>query len=192
MRKTYLLAFVSVFLFRGFVFLVTENQTARAQQDDSSIIPAVIILGQDSKLGKITFTHEKHNGGTYNIDKMSPIACISCHHVAQPESELAKHPPLKTSWPIGRTTTLTAELFTKDAKSAGVVSCKECHSPAGSKPKLLDAIPNIKHESSPALISLNNQQAYHRSCIGCHTEVKKAFPASKAPTEMQCTMCHKK
>lgn len=194
MRKTYLLVLSSTILFLGFIFLVNEaiGPTARAQQDDAPKMPEVIILGETSKLGKVTFNHVKHNGGAYNIDKMSPIACISCHHAAQPESELAKHPPLKTSWPTGRTTTLTAELFAKDPKGAGVASCRGCHVAAGTKPKLIDAIPEVKHEGSPALISLNNQQAYHRSCIGCHTEVKKSFPASKGPTQMQCAMCHKK
>ena len=194
MRKTYLLVFSSTILILGFIFLVNEaiGPTARAQQDEAPKMPEVIILGETSKLGKVTFNHVKHNGGAYNIDKMSPIACISCHHAAQPESELAKHPPLKTAWPAGRTTTLTAELFAKDPKGAGVASCRGCHVAAGTKPKLIDAIPEVKHEGSPALISLNNQQAYHRSCIGCHTEVKKSFPASKGPTQMQCAMCHKK
>ncbi len=194
MRKTGILLIITTFLLFGFVFVVVDHAgpTARAQQDDPPKMPEVIILGQTSKLGKVTFNHVKHNSGAYNIDKMSPIACIACHHVAQPASEIEKHPPLKTAWPSDRTTTLTAELFTKDPKGAAVVTCGQCHTPAGTKPKLLDAIPEIKHESSPALISLNNQQAYHRACIGCHVEVKKTFAASKAPTAMQCTMCHKK
>ena len=191
MRKTHFLLLASVALLFGFIFVVFKNaeQRVSAQQPQ---MPEVIILGQDAKLGKVTFNHVKHNGGAYNIDKSSPIACISCHHAAQPQSEIDKHPPLKTSWPAGRTTTLTAELFAKEGKGAGVVGCRECHSKAGTKPALIDAIPEIKHEGSPALISMNNQQAFHRACINCHTEVKKSFPASKGPTQMQCTMCHKK
>lgn len=193
MRKTCVLLFTTSILFLGLVFVLTETgPIASAQQDDTPKMPEVIILGEQTKLGKVIFNHVKHNGGAYNIDKMSPIACVSCHHAAQPDSEIAKHPPLKTSWPAGRTTTLTSELFSKDPRGSGVVSCRECHSPAGTKPKLIAAIPEIKHEGSPALISLNNQQAFHRACIGCHTEVKKSFPASKGPTQMQCTFCHKK
>lgn len=193
MKKTLLLSAISLALLLAFAGLVNDRFGSKvtAQQDEGKI-PEVIVLGQDSKLGKVTFNHVKHNSGAYNIDKMSPITCVACHHVAQPASEIEKHPPLKTSWPADRTTSLTAELFTKDPKMAGVATCRSCHSPVGKKPELLAAIPEIKHESSPALISLNNQQAFHRSCIGCHTEVKKSFPASKAPTAMQCTMCHKK
>ena len=154
-------------------------------------MPEVITLGQDAKLGQVTFNHTKHNGGEYSIDG-GKIACIECHHTAQPAAEVAKHPPLKTSWPADRTTTLTAELFAKDPNAAGVAACRDCHARAEQKPKLIPAIPEIKHESSTALITLTNQQAFHRACTGCHAEVKKTKPASKGPTAMQCTFCHKK
>jgi cytochrome c553 len=155
-------------------------------------IPEVIVLGKDAKLGQVTFNHVSHNGGKYSIDGTGPIACIECHHAAQPAAELQKHPPLKTAWPADRTTTLTADLFAKGAAAAGVAACRSCHARAGEVPKLLPAIPEIKHESSTALISLTNQQAFHRNCAGCHTEVKKTQSATKGPTTMQCTVCHKK
>jgi hypothetical protein len=166
--------------------------TAEPAAGASQTMPEVITLGKDAKLGQVTFNHAKHNGGAYNITPGQPIACISCHHTAQPAAEIAKHPPLKTDWPTGRTTTLTKELWEKDAKAAGAVACRECHARDGMKPNLLDAIPQIKHESSTAMITLNNQQAFHRSCTGCHAEVKKTNAAAKGPTAMQCTMCHKK
>jgi hypothetical protein len=155
-------------------------------------IPEVIVLGQDAKLGKVTFNHVKHNGGTYSIDGTGPIACTDCHHAAQPASELVGRPPLKTSWPVGRTTVLTADLFKKDPAAAGVAACRNCHARTGFKPNLLDAVPEIKHEASTAMITLINQQAFHRNCTGCHTEIKKTKPTSKGPTALQCTSCHKK
>ena len=155
-------------------------------------MPEVIVLGKDAKLGQVTFSHAKHNGGTYSITPGSPIACTSCHHTAQPAAEIAKHAPLKTAWPADRATSLTAELFAKDAKAAGVAGCRECHARTGEKPKLLDAIPEIKHEGSPALIAMNNMNAFHRTCAGCHGEVRKTVPTSKGPIQTQCTMCHKK
>lgn len=164
---------------------------ASAQQADQKM-PDVVTMGKDAKLGQVTFNHAKHNNGAYNITPGTPIACISCHHTAQPAAEVAKHPPLKTAWPADRTTSLTAELFVKGPREAGVANCRECHARTGEKPKLLAAIPEVKHEGSPALISLNNMQALHRTCAGCHTEVKKTIPTSKAPTANQCTMCHKK
>lgn len=187
---------MTLFVFAAAVFtlayiagpLVTE--TALAQE--AVKIPEVIVLAKDSKLGAVTFNHVSHNGGKYSIDGTGPIACIECHHTAQPAADLAKHPPLKTSWPAARTNTLTAELFAKDPAGAGVAACRSCHARAGEVPKLLPAIPEIKHESSTAMITLTNQQAFHRNCAGCHTEVKKAKADFKGPTTMQCTMCHKK
>lgn len=155
-------------------------------------MPEVIVLGKDAKLGQVAFSHVKHNGGNYGIDSAGPFACIECHHAAQPASELVKHPPLKTAWPAGRTTTLTAELFAKDPRAAGVAACRSCHAKAGEIPKLMDKIPEIKHESSTAIISLTNQQAMHRNCAGCHTEVAKTRKGLKGQTTMQCTSCHKK
>ena len=155
-------------------------------------MPEVIVLAKDSKLGPVTFNHVSHNGGKYSIDGTGPIGCTECHHVAQPATELAKHPPLKTAWPADRTTTLTADLFTKDPSAAGVAACRSCHARTGETPKLLSAIPEIKHESSTAMITLTNQQAFHRNCAGCHTEAAKEKPAMKAPKTMQCTMCHKR
>ncbi len=180
-------------IFCGFAVVAAADlfdDIARAQ--DVPKMPEVIVLGKDAKLGSVTFNHAKHNGGTYSIDGTGPIACIECHHVAQPASEVAKHPPMKTSYPADRTTTLTAELFAKDPAAGGVAACRNCHVRAGEVPKLVPSIPEIKHESSTAIITLVNQQAFHRNCAGCHTEVKKTRPASKGPTTMQCVMCHKK
>jgi hypothetical protein len=170
----------------------SSSVNAQVQTAQVQTIPEVIILGKDAKLGEITFNHVKHNGGTYSIDGTGPIACIECHHTAQPASELAKHPPLKTSWPADRTTTLTADLFKKDPAAAGVAACRSCHARAGEVPTLLPAIPEIKHESSTAIVTMTNMQAFHRNCAGCHTEVKKTKPDMKGPTAMQCTLCHKK
>ena len=170
--------------------LVGVLTMAQVQQDIK--MPEVIVLGKDAKLGSVTFNHVSHNGGKYSIDGTGPIACIECHHTAQPASELAKHPPLKTSWPADRTTTLTADLFTKGPAAAGVAACRNCHARAGEIPKLLPAIPEIKHEGSTAMISLTNQQAFHRNCAGCHDEVAKTGRASTGPTSKKCVACHKK
>lgn len=167
--------------------LLTQAQVAQDKK-----MPEVIVMGKDAKLGSVTFNHVSHNGGKYSIDGTGPIACAECHHTAQPASELAKHPPLKTAWPADRATTLTAELFAKDPVTAGVAACRDCHARAGETPKLMAAIPELKHEGSTAMISLTNQQAMHRNCAGCHTEAAKQNKALKAPTTMQCTVCHKR
>src|SRR5436190_4399137 len=186
MKKNLLLVLTTALLGLGFVLVAgsqmgmysnAQTQTP-AQTQDAPKMPEVVTLGKDAKLGQVTFNHVKHNGGTYSIDKGSPIACITCHHTAQPAAEIAKLAPLKTSWPADRTTTLTSDLFLKDPKAAGVAGCRECHSRTDEKPKLLDAIPQIKHEGSPAPMTMTNMQAFHRTCVGCHTEVKKTVPLS--------------
>ena len=173
-------------------FVATKSEiTGFAQTETANEMPGVIMLAQDAKLGSVRFDHVSHNSGKYSIAG-GPIACIECHHVAQPAEEAAKHPPLKTAWPADRTTTLTLELYKQDALKAGVAACRSCHAQAGQTPKLIPEIPEIKHQSSTAMIKLNNQQAFHRNCAGCHVEANKENPDLKAPTATQCTVCHKR
>src|SRR5215207_4901249 len=104
----------------------------------------VVMLGTEAKLGSVKFSHIDHITKNRSIEG-TKIACIECHHTAQPAAEAAKHPPLKTAWPADRTTTLTAELVEKDTNAAGAV-CRDCHARADTNPKLLPAIPQIKLE----------------------------------------------
>ena len=189
MRPTRIAAAIAAALAVSLLYIAGLSS---AQTQDVQKMPEVVTLGKDAKLGQVTFNHIKHNGGAYTITPGTPIACVSCHHTAQPPEEAAKHPPLKTVWPADRTTTLTADLFQKDPKAAGVAACRDCHAREGQKPKLVDKIPEIKHEASAALISMTNMQAFHRTCAGCHAEVRKTTPAAKGPIQMQCLMCHKK
>lgn len=172
-------------------YMSTVQTTNCVQADVVTTMPEVVTLGKDAKLGPVTFNHLKHNGGEYKVNDKQ-IACTQCHHTAQPAHEAAEHPPLKTVWPADRTTKLSKELFDKDAAAAGVVACQDCHAREGAKPKLLDAIPQIKPEGSTTAVNLTNQKAFHTLCTGCHMDVKKANAASKAPTQIQCVMCHKK
>ncbi len=202
MKKNTILLLTAGLLALGFVFALADVASihSSAQKTEANPVavanvqamPEVITLAKDAKIGAVTFNHVKHNGGTYTIDQNNSIACISCHHTARPAAEIAKFPPLKTAWPADRTTTLTSELFVKDAKAAGVAACRDCHARTGEKPKLIDAIPEVKHEGSPAIITLNNQTAFHRTCAGCHSEVKMTRPLQKGPIQTQCMMCHKK
>ena len=189
-----LLTIAALIVLAGFVaFWLKSGTVAEAQTAaNQTKMPEVIILGKDAKLGQVTFNHVSHNGGKYSIDGTGPIACIECHHTAQPASTLAALPPLKTAWPGDRTTTLTAELFNKDPAAAGVAACRDCHARAGTTPKLIPAIPSIKHEASTAIINLTNQQAFHRNCDGCHFEAAAQNPALKVPKATSCMSCHKR
>ena len=176
----------------SFVNISPKAQTLPAAAAQEKKMPEVIILANDAKLGKVTFSHVKHNSGTYSIDGTSAIACVTCHHTAQPASEVAKYPPLKTAWPSDRTTTLTADLFKKDPNAAGVAACRDCHARVGQKPKLLPEIPVMKHPNSTDLVTMTNQQAFHRTCDVCHFNLGFQRPEAKVPKATQCSSCHKR
>ena len=166
-------------------------QPAAAQEQGGRTMPGVIKLAVEHKLGAVTFNHTAHVTENRNLGGTGPIECIECHHTAQPAAEVAKRAPLKTAWPADRTVALTAETL-KDPKTPEVTHCRDCHSRKDEKPKLLPAIPEIKHEGSTAIVTLANQQAFHRNCASCHDEVMKQRPTAKAPKTTQCTACHKK
>ena len=166
-------------------FITASAQEGRKPKDE-------YILGPYAKLGGVKFSHTEHVTKNRSIDGTKPIACVECHHTAQPASEVVKHPPHLTAWPADRTTTLTAELLEKDPNAPPVNACTECHARAGTKPKLLPDFPKIKVEGVADPITLDNQQALHRNCGGCHDEVAKTGRASTAPTSKKCVACHKK
>jgi hypothetical protein len=150
------------------------------------------MLAPSAKLGPVKFSHVDHITKNRSVDGTKPIDCVECHHTAQPLSEAVKHPPHKTVWPADRTATLTADLFEKDPNAPPVNVCTDCHARTEEKPKLLPAIPQIKVEGNPEPIVLNNQQAFHRKCGGCHDEVAKTGRETTAPTSKKCVGCHKK
>jgi len=172
------------------LILNTSNFPAVSAQNEKKL-PEIVTLGTEAKLGSIKFSHVDHITKNRSIEG-AKIQCIECHHVAQPAVEAAKHPPLKTVWPTDRTTTLTAELFEKDSGAAGVAACRDCHARTGIVPKLLPEIPQIKLEVGTELITLTNQQAFHRNCAGCHDEIVKTSPGLNPPTSKKCTTCHKR
>ena len=153
--------------------------------------PESIVLAKESKLGQVAFNHLKHITENRSGDLKSPVACVECHHTAQPVAEALKHPPHKTVWPADRTTTLTAELLDKDANALAAV-CTDCHARVDTKPKLLPEIPTVKFEGASEPTVMTNQQAFHRNCGDCHDAVAKIKPDSAGPTSKKCTTCHKK
>ncbi|HSE15518.1 MAG TPA: cytochrome c3 family protein [Pyrinomonadaceae bacterium] len=178
-------------LISAILFLSGWNSSVHVSAQEGKKQPDVLMLGQQAKLGAIKFSHTDHVTKNRSVDGTKPVACVECHHTAQPAAEAAKHPPHKTAWPADRTTTLTADLFEKDASAPPVNVCHECHARAEEKPKLLPAIPTIKVEGSAEPVVLNSQQAFHRNCGGCHDEVAKARETT-APTSKKCVACHKK
>ncbi len=171
--------------------LVAEPPVEPAAPQEARKLPDVIVLAKDGKLGPVTFNHNNHATRNYNISGTGRIACVECHHTAQPASEVAKHPPLKTAFPPDRTTTLTAELLTK-GDDVGLIACRSCHAKPGTKPTNWPEIPTLKHEDSAAIMNLTNQLAFHRNCANCHEEVAKHRQNVKAPGPQKCTQCHKR
>ena len=154
-------------------------------------VPETIVLAKESKLGQVTFNHLKHATENRSADMKAPIACVDCHHTAQPVAEAMKHPPHKTAYPADRTTTLTMELVASDPKAVGAI-CTDCHARNGEKPKLLPEIPSVKFEGSAEPTVMTNQQAFHHRCGDCHDAVAKIKADTTAPTSKKCTACHKK
>lgn len=185
------IAVVGALLISVLLVLSTPNKPSEVSAQDGKKLPDIITLGTEAKLGTIKFSHIDHTTKNRSIEG-SKISCIECHHVAQPAAEAAKHPPLKTAWPADRTTTLTAELFEKDPNAANVAVCRDCHARAETKPKLLPEIPQIKLEVGTELVTLTNQQAFHRNCAGCHDEIVKTSTGLSPPTSKKCTTCHKR
>ena len=175
-------------IFSGFVLALLFVSGAQ----DVKKPPEVITLAADAKLGPVKFNHLDHATKNRSPDGTKQIACVECHHTAQPAAEAVKHPPHKTVWPADRTTTLTMELAEKDPNAVGAV-CHDCHTKTDSQPKLVATPPQIKNEAGETIV-LNNQQAFHRNCGGCHDEAMKARPtlSPAPPTSKKCVACHKK
>lgn len=151
-------------------------------------------LSTDSKKDKtkslsVPFSHVNHATKNYSIDGTKVIGCAECHHTDQPAAEAAKHPPLKSAHPADRTVTLTAETV-KDPKTPQVPSCRACHAQEGAKPKLGDAIPEVTYEGDTDPTVLDNEQAYHRNCNGCHDQATELRKIKTAPTNNECLKCH--
>lgn len=193
MKKTFVSAIGIVLAATAFLSLNGSKPAAQSLQkptpETNSKIPDVIVLSTRTKVGKVIFNHSRHNGGEYNAG--GPILCIECHHTAQPEADLFQVPPHKTVWPAGRTTTLTAELYSTDPLKAGVAACRDCHAPKGTKPKLLDAVPALIDPETKAETLVTNQMAFHQACDVCHFEIGFRSRGTKAPKATNCTSCHK-
>ena len=164
---------------------------ADVSAQDGKKPPEIITLGADAKLGAVKFNHLEHITKNHSADGTTQLACVDCHHTAQPVAEALKHPPHKTVWPADRSTTLTLELIEKDPNALGA-ACRDCHAKTDTKPKLLPKIPQVKFEGSEEPTIMTNQQAFHRNCGGCHDEVAKKRPDAIAPTSKKCMACHKK
>ena len=176
----------------GLIVLSGSNALFNASAQEGRKPKDEVILGPYAKLGGVKFSHVDHATKNRSVDGTKPIACVECHHTAQPASEAAKHPPHTTAWPADRTTTLTADLLEKDPSAPPVNACTDCHARAGTKPKLLPEIPKLKIEGVADPVTMDNQQAFHRNCGGCHDEVAKTGRTSTAPTSKKCVACHKK
>lgn len=187
------LTILAAFIFAILLVSGAPTITADVSAQDGKKPPEIITLGTEVKLGSIKFNHLDHVTKNRSADGTKPIACVECHHTAQPASEAVKHPPHQTAWPADRTTTLTMELLEKDPNAVGAV-CRDCHARADTKPKLLPAIPQVKFEGSAEPTIMTNQQAFHRGCGGCHDAVVKARPdlTPPPPTSKKCVACHKK
>lgn len=183
----------AIVVFSGLLIASTSNVPPGVSAQDAKKPPEVMTLGTDVKLGAVKFNHLDHATKNRSADGTKPLACVECHHTAQPLAEAVKHPPHKTVWPADRTTLLTMELLEKDPQALGA-ACRDCHAKAETKPKLMPEIPKVKFEGSEEPTIMTNQQAFHRNCGSCHDDALKARPdlAPPPPGSKKCMVCHKK
>lgn len=188
-----LFSIFAIAVLSGLLIASTSNVAPGVSAQDAKKPPELITLGRDAKLGGVKFSHQDHIAKNRSADGTKLIACVECHHTAQPLAEAVKHPPHKTVWPADRTTTLTMELIEKDPTALGA-ACRDCHARAETKPKLLPEIPKVKFEGSEEPTIMTNQQALHRNCGNCHDDALKARPdlAPPPPGSKKCLVCHKK
>jgi cytochrome c553 len=184
------ICFTACVLVAWFAF-ASAPRTGGTAQAPPAKQPETLVLSEKAVLGKVTFSHLNHTTKNYNVEGTKPVTCVECHHVEQPAADAKKFPPHETAYPPDRTTTLTAELLTKSPETK-VTACRNCHARKDEKPAVWPELPKIKSESSTAIITLTNQQAFHRACAGCHDQVVKTRPDAKAPTTAKCVACHKK
>jgi cytochrome c553 len=184
-------AILAAFIFAILLVSGTSPLTSGVSAQDGKKPPEKVVLGADAKLGPVAFDHAAHSTKNRSVDGTAKIACVACHHTAQPLADALKlNSPHKTVWPADRTTTLTAELLEKDPNAPPVNDCRDCHARTDAKPKLIPEIPQIKGETDP--IILTNQQAFHRNCGGCHDAVLKVRPDATAVGSKKCTTCHQR
>jgi cytochrome c553 len=185
---------LAVSMFSMLLLAIVPRTSFDVSAQNAKKPPETMVLAKEAKLGPVEFNHLAHITKNRSADGTKPIACVECHHTAQPASEAVKHPPHKTVWPADRTSTLTAELLEKGPAAPAVNLCTDCHARADTKPKLLPEIPKLTFEGSAEPTVLNNQQAFHRACGSCHDAAMKARPdlTPAPPTSKKCVACHKK
>ena len=167
----------------------TSHSVASVTQQvpkESKEQPKKVTLDADSlddKWGAVAFDHETHSLKNYNPDGKSVTSCVECHHTDQPKENLKA--PLVTS---ERTVALTAAVL-KDAAAAPVKTCRACHLQAGDDSKPLPVITKDGKQ-----VKMDNENAYHINCFGCHDAAIKAKPelATKisGSDPKGCVKCH--
>ncbi len=172
-------------LFTGLLFAAKSDLKTMPPPDRE--IPDTIVLAEKAMLGKVTFKHQEHI--SRKIEGIAEATCVSCHHVEQPAAEAAKVEGHKTAYPADRTVTLTAATYA-DNTAPEVTKCQSCHLPKGASPSILKEVPQMTVGDKTTV--LNNQNAFHTACAGCHEAALKVKADLKAPKGTQCMMCHKK
>ena len=172
----------------GFVITASNSVASVTQQvaKESKEQPKKVTLDADSlddKWGEVAFDHETHSLKNYNPDGKSVTSCVECHHTDQPKENLKA--PLVTS---ERSVVLTAAVL-KDAAATPVKTCRACHLQAGDDSKPLPVITKDGKQ-----VKMDNENAYHINCFGCHDAAIKAKPelATKisGSDPKGCVKCH--
>src|SRR5215218_285636 len=86
------LTIVALFIVSAMLVLGVSSSGNEASAQEGKKLPEVLTLAPESKLGSVKFSHTDHVTKNRSVDGTKPIACVECHHTAQPASEAVKHP----------------------------------------------------------------------------------------------------
>src|ERR1051325_10680880 len=67
--------------------LVIASSMVINKTNSQGKMPDQLVLAKDAKLGQVAFNHTKHATENRSADLSQTIACIDCHHTAQPAAE---------------------------------------------------------------------------------------------------------
>ena len=69
----------------GIIVFSGSNTVSNASAQEGRKPKDEMILGPYAKLGGVKFSHLDHITKNRSVDGTKPIACVECHHTAQPE-----------------------------------------------------------------------------------------------------------
>ena len=72
----------------GVMLVLGSSSSSHTSAQEGKKPQDVYVLAPEAKLGAVKFSHIDHITKNRSVDGTKPIACVECHHTAQPASEV--------------------------------------------------------------------------------------------------------